>query len=102
MSSKSLRMPIGTPDKDGYLVKRSKFLHEWRTRYFKLYGKQLFFMKSKSDRPHGLIDLSSCLTVKSAEEKTGKAHCFEVSTSGESFFLCAANELEKDEVCIIK
>lgn len=32
-------------------------------------------------RRHGFISLKNCLTVKSAEEKTGKPHAFEVATS---------------------
>lgn len=43
-----------------------------------------------------MIDLQGCLTVKSAEEKTGKAHSFEVSTPDQTFYLVAEDESQKD------
>ncbi len=33
------------------------------------------------EEPHGIVDLKDCLTVKSAEDKTGKRHAFEVATA---------------------
>ena len=68
------------PDFQGYLTKRSRWLKEWRKRFFVLRGNQLHFMENADAAPHGTIDLSNCLTVKSAEEKTRKKHCFEVQT----------------------
>ncbi len=46
---------------------------------------------------HGTIDLSECLTVKSADEKTEKPHSFEVATPDQVFYMYAANEKEKDD-----
>ena len=34
-------------------------------------GDKLFFSKSQYSAPHGMIDLSQCQTVKSAEFKAG-------------------------------
>ena len=47
--------------------------------------------------PHGMIDLSKCLTVKGAESKLSKPHCFEVTTKQEKYFLCAESDKLKDE-----
>ena len=70
-----MEMPREKPTHEGYLVKRSQWLKEWRRRYFRLFigadGPRLFFSKGPADAPHGVIDLAGCLTVKSAEEKTG-------------------------------
>jgi hypothetical protein len=44
-----------------------------------------------------VIDLKNCLSVKSAEEKTGRPHCFELATPEQTYFLCAENDGEKDE-----
>ena len=41
-------------------------------------GNKLYFANNPQKEPHGCIDLSECLTVKSAEERTSKKHCFEV------------------------
>lgn len=57
---------------------------------------KLFFYKSQGDEPHGVIDLTLCLTVKSAEEKTGKPHSLEVATPDETFYMYADSEAEKD------
>jgi hypothetical protein len=46
---------------------------------------------------HGVIDLAECLTVKSADEKTDKAHSFEVATPDQTYYMYAANEKEKDD-----
>ena len=77
-----------------------QWLKEWRRRYFFLKGNQLHFAKGPSvcvvylpllsflwmcaliwifylhqqHAPHGVVDLSKCLTVKSAEEKTNKRY----------------------------
>ncbi len=47
--------------------------------------------------PHGMIDLSTCMTVKSAELKAGKKNAIEVSTQDTTFFMFADSEKEKDE-----
>lgn len=49
------------------------------------------------DEPHGVIDLKDCLTVKSAEDKTGKAHSFEVATPEQTYYMFAGDETSKDE-----
>ena len=45
----------------------------------------------------GMIDLSKCMTVKSAELKAGKKNAFEVSTKDSTYFMFADTEKEKDE-----
>lgn len=67
------------------------------TRYFILKGSKLFFSKSETSTPHGMIDLSACMTVKSAELKAGKRNAIEVSTADTTFFMFADTEKEKDE-----
>lgn len=64
----------GPADFEGYLTKQSAWLKEWRKRYFVLQANKLHFKKTPDAAPHGTIDLKECLTVKSAEEKTGKRY----------------------------
>ena len=66
------KQDVSDPDFEGYLTKQSAWLKEWRKRYFVLKANRLYFMKTPQADPHGTIDLKECLTVKSAEEKTGK------------------------------
>ena len=95
-------LPIGKPSYEGSLYKRSEWLQQWRQRYFKLYlgpsGPRLYFCKDQESPPHGAIDLRQCLTVKSADDKTGKKNSFEVSTSEQHFFMYANTAQEKDDV----
>ena len=44
-----------------------------------------------------MIDLSACMTVKSAELKAGKRNAVEVSTAETTYFMFADTEKEKDE-----
>ena len=57
----------------------------------------MFFSTDRDAAPHGVIDLRSCITVKSADEKTGKRFSFEVTTAEQTFFMCADADKAKDE-----
>ena len=78
-----------------------EWLHQWRQRYFKLYvtptGPRLFFSADRDAAPHGVIDLRHCITVKSADDKTGKRFSFEVTTQEQTFYMCADADKAKDE-----
>ncbi len=65
------------------------FWKDWRRRFFILKGARLFFAKSPHDAPHGMIDLSRCTTVKSADLKAHKKHSFEISTPETTYLLYA-------------
>jgi len=82
---------------EGWLTKQSAWLKDWRRRYFILKGKSLFFCKSEYSAPHGMIDLASCTTVKSADMKARKKNSFEISTPDTTFLLYADTEKEKDD-----
>jgi hypothetical protein len=82
---------------EGYLTKQSAWISVWRRRYFILKGSKLFFSASPDVAPHGMIDLSTCMTVKSAEIKANKKYAIEVSTSETTFYMYADNEKDKDE-----
>ncbi len=85
------------PKNEGWLTKQSLWLKDWRRRYFILKGSKLFFSKGEFSAPHGMIDLSTCMTVKSAELKAGKKNAIEVSTREQTFYMYADTEKEKDE-----
>lgn len=57
----------------------------------------LFFAKNEHATPHGMIDLSACQTVKSAELKAGKRNAIEVTTADTTYYMFADSEKEKDE-----
>ena len=70
---------------------------DWRRRYFILKGSKLFFAKSEYEAPHGMIDLSTCTTVKSADLKSHKRNSFEISTAEQTYLIYADTEKEKDD-----
>jgi len=57
----------------------------------------LFFSKAPTDVIHGMIDLSICTTVKSANLKSRKVNSFEISTPDITYLLYADTEKEKDD-----
>jgi hypothetical protein len=91
------RFETSNPSNEGWLTKQSDWLKDWRRRYFILKGSKLFFAKGEFSAPHGMIDLSQCMTVKSAELKAHKKNAIEVSTKDKTFFMFADTEKEKDE-----
>ncbi|KAI2506314.1 hypothetical protein MHU86_8144 [Fragilaria crotonensis] len=84
-------------DYEGWLTKQSSWLKDWRRRYFILKGSKLFFAKTDYSAPHGMIDLSQCTTVKSADLKSKKRNSFEISTPETTFLMYADTEKEKDD-----
>mmetsp|Transcript_25006 Transcript_25006/g.45222 ORF Transcript_25006/g.45222 Transcript_25006/m.45222 type:complete len:166 (-) Transcript_25006:694-1191(-) len=82
---------------EGYLAKQSMWLRDWRRRFFILKGSRLFFAKTPYEAPHGMIDLSRCTTVKSADLKSHKKHSFEISTPETTYLLYADDEKAKDD-----
>lgn len=92
-----IRYDTSSPDFEGFLTKQSAWLKDWRRRYFILKGSKLFFSKTESSTPHGMIDLASCMTVKSAEYKAHKRNALEVSTPDTTFLMYADSEKEKDD-----
>lgn len=91
------RYDTSNPTTEGWLTKQSAWLKDWRRRYFFLKGSKLFFAKGEFSAPHGMIDLSTCMTVKSAEMKVQKKNALEVSTKDTTYFMYADTEKEKDE-----
>merc|ERR1712137_776987 len=84
--------------KEGWLVKQSKFMKEWRRRWVVLTPQYLCTFKQQGEyrNPSEVIRLRECSTVKSAEEETGKENSFRVDTPGRVFHLIADATAEKE------
>merc|ERR1719408_1237805 len=84
--------------KEGWLVKQSKFLKEWRRRRFVLTSQYLCSFKNQGEyrNPTEAIRLRDCSTVKSAEEELRKDNCFRVDSQERSFYLIADSAQEKE------
>lgn len=57
----------------------------------------MYFLENEFKAPHGVIDLSQCVTVKSIDDKMNRKFCFEIKTKTEAFILCAESKKVKDE-----
>mmetsp|Transcript_43415 Transcript_43415/g.80899 ORF Transcript_43415/g.80899 Transcript_43415/m.80899 type:complete len:121 (-) Transcript_43415:240-602(-) len=83
---------------EGFLVKQSRHLKEWRQRWFVLTSQHLCSFKTEGDyrNPTEFIRLSECLTVRSADELTGKENSFCVQSTERAFLLIASKALDKE------
>mmetsp|Transcript_95865 Transcript_95865/g.117497 ORF Transcript_95865/g.117497 Transcript_95865/m.117497 type:complete len:123 (+) Transcript_95865:90-458(+) len=84
--------------KEGFLVKQSKHMKEWRRRWFVLTPQYLCSFKAQGEyrNPTEHIRLAECTTVKSADEDTGKENSFRVDTPGRVFYLIADSSPDKE------
>lgn len=99
VDEKGVRWDPNNADFEGTIMKQSKWIGEWRKRYLVLKGSKLFFAKSESGAPHGVIDLIDCLSLKPHDPTSGsgkKKSSFEICLKNEKFVLTANSEKEKD------
>lgn len=96
-AARHLARPLAPPHSRLPRAFAGDWLRDWRRRFFELRGDTLSFSKGEGSEPHGTIDLKTCLTVKSAGDKCGRKHAFEVATAQRVFFMCADSEKDKDE-----
>eukprot|EP01040_Poterioochromonas_malhamensis_P002297 gene2297-2442_t len=97
VDSKGVRWDSNEAEYEGYLTKKSRWVGEWRKRYFMLKGSKLFFGKGPTSAPHGMIDLIDCISVKSAEGKSKKKNAIEIRLKEETFQVYSSTERERDE-----
>eukprot|EP01053_Blabericola_migrator_P010086 Blabericola_migrator_1__10085@NODE_55_length_16001_cov_154_094327_g51_i0_p13_GENE_NODE_55_length_16001_cov_154_094327_g51_i0NODE_55_length_16001_cov_154_094327_g51_i0_p13_ORF_typecomplete_len126_score27_78PH/PF00169_29/3_5e22PH_8/PF15409_6/3_1e08PH_9/PF15410_6/4_2e08PH_11/PF15413_6/5e06PH_3/PF14593_6/6_6e07PH_13/PF16652_5/1e05PH_15/PF17339_2/0_00029PH_6/PF15406_6/0_016PH_16/PF17838_1/0_089_NODE_55_length_16001_cov_154_094327_g51_i015521929 len=84
--------------KEGWLLKQSKFLMDWRRRWIVLTKTHLLSYKQPGqyDKPTEVLPLSQCTTVKSADDDVQKANVFRVDTPTRVFLLVASNMSDKE------
>jgi hypothetical protein len=111
LSSRGVLWDTNDPDYVGYLMKKSRWMGEWRRRFFILKGSKMFFSKDEYSKPHGMIDLVDCIRVsKGTEEINSRIFSFEIvlrdktqQTKGgavERFILSADSKEEQRKVMI--
>merc|ERR1719238_379619 len=84
--------------KEGWMVKQSRIMKDWRRRWFVLTPQYLCSFKTQGDyrNPTEAIRLRECQTVKSADDDTGKENSFRVDTPTRVFYLIADSPSEKE------
>ena len=91
----NVRWDPNDADKEGWLGKKSRWLGDWRERFFVLKGSKLFFCKNERDAPHGMINLVDCVSAKDAGDKAQRPFALELILRDERFFVCAESEEQK-------
>ena len=88
-------------ERSGWLTKQGEYIKTWRRRWFVLKQGRLFWFKdpavTRASEPRGVIPVSSCLTVKGAEDVLNRQFAFELSTPTETMYFIADAEKEKEE-----
>ena len=84
---------------EGFMVKQSMFMKEWRQRWFVLTPQYLCSFKNQGEyrNPTEFIRLGDCQTVKSAEDISGKENSICVQTPERAFLLIARTPEEKEQ-----
>ena len=83
------------------LLKRSKFLGQWRERWMVLTPQFLLSYEYPGHErvghaPTEFLVLKECVTVRSAEEDTGKAYAFRVDHPDRTFYLAVESKEMKE------
>lgn len=89
------------PERAGWLTKQGEYIKTWRRRWFVLKQGKLFWFKesivNRSSKPRGVIPVSTCLTVKGAEDVLNRQFAFEISTRSDTMYFIADSEKEKED-----
>lgn len=98
MSSKHT-VNITKPQKTGWLEKQSRYIKQWKRRYFVLQDHILYTFKSEQSltTPTEIIDLTIFSSVKSSEDYTNKPYSFDIYSSDTVFSICADSETTKED-----
>jgi hypothetical protein len=85
-----------SPDKEGELTKQGHLVKNWKTRWFRLKGQNLFYFKRGSETPQGWIRLRDSLVSRT--DKVKMPFCFELvdRTDGKVYYIAANKEAELD------
>ena len=92
MCAKGILWDSNNGEQEGWLYKESRWLQQWRRRYFILHGSQLFWTSSVDNAPHGMAELADCTAKQLKGVKGG--HALEIVLRDEKFVLAADSEAE--------
>eukprot|EP01056_Protomagalhaensia_sp_Gyna25_P003599 Protomagalhaensia_sp_Gyna_25__3598@NODE_3234_length_668_cov_2_697933_g2710_i0_p1_GENE_NODE_3234_length_668_cov_2_697933_g2710_i0NODE_3234_length_668_cov_2_697933_g2710_i0_p1_ORF_typecomplete_len131_score11_61PH/PF00169_29/2_8e21PH_9/PF15410_6/4_1e09PH_11/PF15413_6/2_2e05PH_13/PF16652_5/4_8e06PH_8/PF15409_6/9_6e06PH_3/PF14593_6/7_4e05PH_15/PF17339_2/0_0015PH_6/PF15406_6/0_036PH_4/PF15404_6/46PH_4/PF15404_6/5_3_NODE_3234_length_668_cov_2_697933_g2710_i0176568 len=93
-----IRIEPGDIIKEGWLLKQSRFLLDWRRRWIVLTKTHLCSYKQPGhyEHPTEVLPLAHCTTVKSADDDVQKANVFRVDTPTRVFLLVASSMNDKE------
>jgi hypothetical protein len=86
--------------KQGYLLKQSKYLRQWKQRWIVLTSQYICSYESPGGHvgssPTEYLLLKDCTTVRSADDETGRDNSFKIESSDRTFFLVGSNQEDKE------
>jgi len=86
--------------KQGYLLKQSKYLRQWKQRWIVLTNQYICSFESQGGHvgsaPTEYLLLKDCTTVRSADDETGRENSFKIESTDRTFFLIASSMEEKE------
>lgn len=76
-------------------------IKSWRRRWFVMKDGNVFWflhdVVTRDTAPRGCIDISSCLSIKGAEDVINKPFSFEIATHTDCMFFMADSDKEKED-----
>jgi hypothetical protein len=95
VDNRGITWDTNATDYEGWIGKRSKWLGEWRNRYFLLIGSRLFYAKDERTTPHGMIELIDCISATAGKNTNEKGYIIEIKLKTTSLNL--STESAKDQ-----
>eukprot|EP00825_Cyclidium_porcatum_P025185 TRINITY_DN27447_c0_g1_i1.p1 TRINITY_DN27447_c0_g1~~TRINITY_DN27447_c0_g1_i1.p1 ORF type:complete len:127 (+),score=21.39 TRINITY_DN27447_c0_g1_i1:85-465(+) len=85
--------------KEGWLDKESKYLKQWRQRWFVLTPNTLYTFKEQKiyKSPTEIIPLKQVTTIKSTDDETNKSNSFKIEVQDRKFYMAASTNHEKEQ-----
>eukprot|EP01068_Selenidium_serpulae_P007489 Selendium_serpulae@DN4726_c0_g1_i3.p1 len=86
------------PIKQGWLLKKSRYIGDWRRRWVVLTRSTICAYKNKGayEKPTEIIFMNECNTVKSAEDDVHKENSFRVDAKDRIFYFVAEHAQDKE------
>ena len=83
-------------DYEVWMKKKSKWMMEWRSRFFVLSANKLFYCKDELSAPHGMCNLVKAVSVTAATTNIdGYKHCVTLVMNDETIVLSCFNEVDQ-------
>ena len=86
--------------KEGWIMKRSRYLKRWRNRWLVLTPTHLITFKKQqgyNNKPTEKMSLDTCGTIKSADEELKRENCFRLDHNLNTFYFKASNQIDKEQ-----
>ena len=96
VDNKGITWDANISDFEVWMKKKSKWMLEWRSRFFILCANKLFYCKDELSAPHGMYNLVDALSVTASTTKIdGYKHCVTLVMKDETVVISGFNEVDQ-------